>query len=81
MSNIRKAHGVGHPNLRRWLSRIPNETLILWGDKDRVAPASQAEIWASEIPSARVHIVPDVGHFAMQEDPSCVTVIGDFLAG
>ena len=81
LGNIRKAHGMGHPNLRRWLSRIPNETLIVWGDKDRVAPAGQADIWASAIPRARVHIVPDVGHFAMQEDPSCVTVIGDFLAG
>jgi pimeloyl-ACP methyl ester carboxylesterase len=81
VSNIRKAHGVGHPNLRRWLSRIPNETLILWGDMDRVAPASQAGIWASAIPHARVHIVPGVGHFAMQEDPSCVRVIGDFLGG
>ena len=82
LSNIRKAHGgMGHPNLRRWLSRIPNETLILWGDRDRVALASQADIWAREIPRARIHIVRGVGHFAMQEDPSCVTVIGDFLAG
>ena len=81
LSNIRKAHGTGHPNLRRWLSRIPNETLIVWGDKDRVAPAGQAEIWARAIPRARVHSVPDAGHFAMQEDPACVTVIGDFLAG
>lgn len=81
VNNVRKAHGGAHPNLRRWLSRIPNETLILWGDKDRIAPAGQADIWASAIPRARVHIVHDVGHFAMQEDPSCVTVIGDFLAG
>lgn len=81
VNNIRKTHAGGHPNLRRWLSRIPNETLILWGDKDRIALASQADIWASEIPRARVHIVPGVGHFAMQEDPSCVTVIGDFLTG
>ena len=81
LSNIRKAYGMGHANLRRWLSRIPNETLIMWGDRDRVALASQAELWAREIPRARGHIVPGVGHFAMQEDPSCVTVIGDFLAG
>jgi pimeloyl-ACP methyl ester carboxylesterase len=81
LANIRKAHGMGHPNLRRWLSRIPNETLIFWGEKDRVAVPTQADIWAKAIPNARIHIVPDVGHFAMQEDPSCVAVIGDFLAG
>jgi len=81
LGQIMKAHGMGHPNLRRWLSRIPNETLLLWGDKDRIAPASQAEVWAKEIPNARIHIVPGVGHFAMQEDSDCVTTIGDFLAG
>ena len=46
LRNIQKAHGMGQPNLRRWLSRIPNETLILWGDRDKVALASQAELWA-----------------------------------
>jgi pimeloyl-ACP methyl ester carboxylesterase len=81
LSNIVKAHGMGHPNLGRWLSRIPNETLVLWGDSDRIALAGQAELWARAIPRARIHIVPGVGHFAMQEDPTCVTAIGDFLAG
>jgi pimeloyl-ACP methyl ester carboxylesterase len=80
LGNILKVHGFGHPNLGRWLSRIPNETLILWGDMDRMLPAAQAPIWAARIPNARVHIVPGVGHFAMQEDPSCVTILGDFLA-
>ncbi|QND72826.1 alpha/beta fold hydrolase [Tardiphaga robiniae] len=80
LSNIRKCHGVGHPNLGRWLSRIPNETLLFWGEKDRVAPASQAVVWARAIPSSRIHIVPDVGHLALQEDPACVAALGDFLA-
>jgi pimeloyl-ACP methyl ester carboxylesterase len=81
LENILKVHGWGHPNLGRWLNRIPNETLILWGEKDRMLPASQASIWAEKIPNARIHIVPGVGHFAMQEDPTSVKVIGDFLAG
>jgi pimeloyl-ACP methyl ester carboxylesterase len=81
LDNLLKAHGWGHPNFSRWLGRIPNETLIVWGEKDRMVPAGQAKIWAKLIPHARVHIVPGVGHFAMQEDPATVTVIGDFLAG
>ena len=79
LTNILKVHGFGHPNLGRWLSHIPNETLIVWGDKDRLLPASQAGVWAKLIPNARVHIVRDVGHFAMQEEPETVTVMGDFL--
>jgi len=81
LESILKIHGMGHPNLGRWLSRIPNETLVLWGEKDRMLPASQARIWAERIPNARIRIVPDVGHFAMQEDSASVAAIGQFLAG
>jgi pimeloyl-ACP methyl ester carboxylesterase len=80
LERILKVHGMGHPSLGRWLSRIPNETLIVWGDKDRMLPASQAPIWAERIPNARVKIIAGVGHFAMQEDPKTVAAIGDFLA-
>lgn len=80
LTNILKVHGMGHPNLGRWLARIPNRTLILWGEHDRMLPSGQAPVWAARIPDARLHIVPGVGHFALQEDPSCVAVIGDFLA-
>ena len=80
LGNILKTHGFGHPNLGRWLSRIPNETLIVWGEKDRLTPPGQAKIWAGLIPKAKVLMVPGVGHFAMQEAPATVTAIGDFLA-
>ncbi|URK89205.1 alpha/beta hydrolase (plasmid) [Rhizobium sp. RCAM05350] len=81
LGNILKVHGMGHPNLGRWLSRIPNETLIVWGDKDRMLPASQASIWAERILAARTLIIADAGHFAMQEEPQATVAIGDFLAG
>jgi pimeloyl-ACP methyl ester carboxylesterase len=81
LERILMVHGMGHPNLGRWLSRIPNETLVVWGDKDRLLPASQIPIWVEKIPNARALIVPGVGHFAMQEDPRTVTAIRDFLAG
>ena len=45
---------MGHPNLGRWLSRIPNETLIVWGDEGPHDAGSQAPIWAERIPNARV---------------------------
>ncbi len=80
LGNILKAHGFGHPNLARWLSRIPNETLIVWGDQDRMLPPGQAQLWAAHIPHAHILRVANAGHFAMQEQPACVTQIGDFLA-
>ena len=80
LGNILKPFGMGHPNLGRWLGRIANETLVIWGDQDRMLPASQAPVRADRIAGARVHVVADAGHFAMQEQPACVTAIGDFLA-
>jgi pimeloyl-ACP methyl ester carboxylesterase len=81
LQQILQTHGMGHPNLGRWLNRIPNETLVVWGKQDRLLPASQAPIWVESIADARSLIVDDVGHFAMQEDPRIVTAIGDFLFG
>ncbi|RJG39917.1 alpha/beta hydrolase [Mesorhizobium sp. DCY119] len=81
LGNILKVHGMGHPNLGRWLSRIPNETLVVWGERDRMMPASQAPIWAERIPNARTLTIADVGHLAVQEYPHATGLIGDFLAG
>lgn len=81
LGNILKPFGMGHPNLGRWLAHIPNETLVIWGNLDRMLPVAQAAICADRIPNARVQIVADTGHFAMPEQPACVTTIGDFLAG
>lgn len=80
LGNILKVHGIGHPDLGRWIKRIPKDTLVVWCDRDRMRPASQAAVWATRVPNARVHIVPGVGHFALQEAPESVTAIGDFLA-
>ena len=80
LGHILQPFGMGHPNLGRWLSRIPNETLVVWGDQDRLLPASQAPIWAIRIPKARLLDVPNAAYFAMQEQPACVTAIGDFLS-
>jgi pimeloyl-ACP methyl ester carboxylesterase len=80
LGNILKPFGMGHPNLGRWLAGIPNETLLVWGDQDRLLPAAQGPVWAARIPNARLYAVANAGHFAMQEQPACLTAIGDFLA-
>ena len=80
LDTIVRVHGMGHPNLGRWLGRIPNETLVVWGTEDRLLPASQAPLWVDRIPSARLLIVPGAGHFVLQEAPRTASAIGDFLA-
>ncbi|MDR7124787.1 alpha/beta hydrolase [Pseudotabrizicola sp. 4114] len=72
--------GMGHPNLRRMLARITNPTLVVWGEEDRLLPASQAPLWCDALPSATLLRVPGAGHLVLQENPGTLTKIGDFLA-
>ena len=73
--------GMGHPNLRRFLARITNPALVVWGTEDRLLPASQAPLFVEALPNATLLLVEDAGHFVMQEKPETLARIGDFLAG
>ncbi|WP_207101736.1 alpha/beta fold hydrolase [Paracoccus shandongensis] len=72
--------GMGHPNLRRFMARITNPTLLVWGERDRLLPASQAPIWLENLPHAQFLSVPETGHLVAQERPETLKTIGDFLA-
>lgn len=72
--------GMGHPNLRRMLARITNPTLVVWGKKDTLLPASQLPIWEESLPDARSVLIEDAGHLVLQEKPESLKTIGDFLA-
>lgn len=72
--------GMGHPNLRRMMARITNPTLVVWGDQDRLLPASQLPVWAENLPNAETLLVDCVGHLVPQERPETLNRIGDFLA-
>lgn len=53
---------------------------IIWGGKDSWIPVDQAERLKGYITNADVRIVPDAGHFVMDDDPERVTrLIGEFL--
>ncbi|MCX5514774.1 alpha/beta hydrolase [Kaistia algarum] len=73
--------GMGHPNLRRFLARITNPALVVWGTEDKLLPASQAPLWIEALPDAQLLLVEDAGHFVMQEKPETLAKIGDFLVG
>jgi len=75
-----RPHGMGHPNLRRLLGRITNPALVVWGENDRLLPASQAPLWVAALPDARLLSLPETGHLIAQERPEALQAIGDFLA-
>lgn len=56
-------------------------TLVLWGAKDRVVPASHAQLIADAIPGARTEMLSGAGHDPLTDDPSgFATAVKRFLS-
>ena len=62
------------------LSKIQNETLVIWGENDRAAPLSDGKKMYRLIPNARIEIFDNVGHFPhLENEKLFVRVVRDFL--
>ena len=51
------------------LARIRHETLVLWGDYDRIFPLATGKRLAAGLPNARLEILPRCGHVPPTERP------------
>ncbi len=63
--------GPGGPPEDLWrdtrLTRLPHETLIVWGREDRVLPLDNGFVLFKQIPRAQLHVIPQCGHWVMWE--------------
>ena len=59
----------GDTLLEEKLPGIKAKTLVIWGDTDRVFPASSAKVIGQGIPGSKVIIMKDCGHLPMTERP------------
>jgi len=56
-------------------------TLIVWGERDRMIPVQHAYDAAEAIPSCRLEVFPEAGHFPFNDDPArFAAVVTDFIA-
>jgi pimeloyl-ACP methyl ester carboxylesterase len=63
------------------IATIRAPTLILWGEKDRLIPPSNAARFARDIPGSRAVLFPALGHVPHEEDPvESLTPVREFLA-
>lgn len=53
----------------RELRAITAPSLLIWGERDILVPASLAHPVASTIPNSRLHVIPRAGHVVMCERP------------
>lgn len=82
---LRVARGLRHEEVldateRLRVKKIP--TLVVWGDEDAFLPVTIGERYAREMPSTRLVIVPQAGHFVMEDDFEAVAdLLMEFFSG
>ena len=52
------------------LRRIEAPTLLVWGEKDRLIPISNAQDYLKVVPHCRLVPFPNLGHVPQEEDPA-----------
>jgi pimeloyl-ACP methyl ester carboxylesterase len=63
------------------LGRITAPTLLLWGEKDGMIPVANAQDYLKAMPTARLVMLPGVGHLPQQEAPvASLPAVRAFLA-
>ena len=64
------------------LTQITQQTLIIWGEQDRIIPVKHAYIAAAGLPNHQLEIFPDCGHHPYLEYPAKFDrLVLDFMAG
>ena len=64
------------------IGRVQAETLVVWGDEDRLIPVGLAHRLARDIPRARLAVVAHSGHAPNEEHPDRVAdLLRDHFAG
>jgi pimeloyl-ACP methyl ester carboxylesterase len=53
---------------RPLLPRLTQPVLLLWGEHDRLIPASHGRDWLAVLPRAELVVLPDLGHVPQEED-------------
>jgi poly(3-hydroxyoctanoate) depolymerase len=63
-----------------WLSSVQVPTLLIHGAEDRLVPAANSVQLARLLPTSRLHLLPDEGHFIVFDpDSSTLSLLKDFF--
>ena len=71
---------IPNRRLSKRLYRLQAETLVVWGEEDRLIPPVYADKWASSIVGAKIEWIDEAGHMAPFEQTGAVAnAVGAFL--
>ncbi|MCK8515747.1 alpha/beta fold hydrolase [Methylonatrum kenyense] len=77
---LRDFNACNHFDIRDCLDAIPQRTLLLSGDSDRMTPLGEAQRLEDGLPNARLAVVAPAGHMLPVEQPTDVTrLMDDFI--
>jgi len=69
-----------NPRLARFLPRVTNPTLILWGREDRIVPVECGDLYRRALPGATLTVLDKCGHLPPIEQPDTFAkLVVDFL--
>ena len=60
------------PGLRRWLHRVRVPALLIWGDSDGIVTPDYGAKLCRALPTARLEIIPEAGHYPQIERAEAV---------
>jgi len=60
---------IPNRRLSKRLYRLTTETLVVWGEQDKLIPPRYAAKWEQLLPNAATSIVPNAGHMLPYEQP------------
>lgn len=66
---IKMAKSATRQNLQNELSKIKNNTLLIWGSLDTITPEFVAHQFHESIQNSTLHFIEGVGHAPMMESP------------
>jgi len=69
---VRGGLHVASADVTAELARVQAPTLLVWGARDRLVPASAGPLWESLLPRARLVVLPEAAHVPMLESPEAL---------
>jgi 3-oxoadipate enol-lactonase len=66
-------------DVHRSLHTIDAPTMVVHGEDDQLIPKANGELIARGIPGARLHLIPDAGHYYSTDEPRVDSVIAEFF--
>lgn len=67
---VRGALHAARADVSAELAAVQAPTLLVWGERDRLVPASVGAVWLASVPGSRLVVLANAGHVPMIETPA-----------